>query len=67
VEGTGYPLPEEYKHGSLELQVRGVLHEAVKYGYGSCASETIESIHCKLQIRPLAREGALNEEEGNCQ
>jgi hypothetical protein len=29
-----------------------------RYGYGFCATRTIEWLHCKLQTRPLVREGS---------
>jgi hypothetical protein len=35
----------------------------VKYGYGFCATRTVEWIHCKLQTRPLVREAALHEQD----
>jgi hypothetical protein len=41
----------------------GQTHETVVYGYGSCADLTSERLHCKLQTRPLIREGVLHEEE----
>jgi hypothetical protein len=40
----------------------GSLRETIKYGYGSCTSQTIEWFHCKLQTLPLIVEGALHEE-----
>jgi hypothetical protein len=56
-----------YKYGSLTFQVGGVPAETVKYGYGFCATWTIEWLHCKLQTRPLVREGALYAETRTCQ
>jgi hypothetical protein len=38
--------------------VGGVSDETVKYGYGLCATRTIEWLHCKLQTRPLVKEDA---------
>jgi hypothetical protein len=43
---------------NLALQVGGVSDETVKYGFGFWATRTIEWLHCKLQTRPLVREGA---------
>jgi hypothetical protein len=54
----GYPVPGGYKYGNLAFQVGEVSYETVKYGFGFCATQTIESLHCKLQTRPLVREGA---------
>jgi hypothetical protein len=39
------------------FQVGGVSDETDKNGYGSCATRNIEWYHCKLQTRPLVREG----------
>jgi hypothetical protein len=39
-----------------------VSDETVMYGYLSCYL-TSQRMHCKLQNRPLVREGALQEEE----
>jgi hypothetical protein len=36
------PVPGEYKYGNLAFQVVGVSDETVKYGYGFCATRTIE-------------------------
>jgi hypothetical protein len=38
----GHPVPGGYKYGNLALQVRGVSDETVNYGYGFCATPTIE-------------------------
>jgi hypothetical protein len=46
-----------YEYGDLALQVWGVSDETVKYGYGFCTTRTNELLHCKLQTRPLLREG----------
>jgi hypothetical protein len=46
-----------YKYGNLAFQDGRVSDEAVKYGYGFCATRTIECLYCKLQIHPLVREG----------
>jgi hypothetical protein len=51
------PVPGGYKYGNLGLQVGGVSDETVKYGYGFCATRAIEWLHCKLQTRPIVREG----------
>jgi hypothetical protein len=32
-------------------------NEAVKYGYGFCMTRTIEWLRCKLQTRPIDKEG----------
>jgi hypothetical protein len=38
------------------------------YGYWSLTTLTSHRLHCKLQARPLLREGALQEEQqSNCQ
>jgi hypothetical protein len=39
---TGHPVPGGYKYGNLALQIGGVSDETVKYGYGFCATQTIE-------------------------
>jgi hypothetical protein len=54
---------EGYKYGDLGLHVGGVSDETVEYGYGFCATRTSDCWHCKLQARPLVREGALHEEQ----
>jgi hypothetical protein len=48
---------------NLALQVGGVSNETVKYGYVFCATRTIEWLHCKLQTRPLVREGAPQKQD----
>jgi hypothetical protein len=53
----------EYEYGDLDLKGGGVSDETVKFGYGFCATRTSEWFHCKLQIRPLVREGALLEKQ----
>jgi hypothetical protein len=35
--------------------------KTVMYGYESSATLTTDGLHCKLQIRPLVREGALRQ------
>jgi hypothetical protein len=45
------------------LQVGGVSDETVKYGYRLWATWTIEWLHCKLQTRPLVREGAPQKQD----
>jgi hypothetical protein len=40
----------------------GASEETVKHGYGFWATRTIEWLHCKLQTRPLVREGALQKQ-----
>jgi hypothetical protein len=55
--------PAGYKYGNLALQVGGVSDETVKYCYEFCATLTSEWLHCKLQTRPLVREGGLHEEQ----
>jgi hypothetical protein len=42
----------------MALQAGGVSDETVKYDFGFWATLTIEWLHCKLQTRPLVREGA---------
>jgi hypothetical protein len=37
----GHPVPGGYKYGNMTLQV-GFSDETVKYGYGFCATPTIE-------------------------
>jgi hypothetical protein len=59
---ASHPVPGEYKYRDLALRVEGVSDEAVKYGYGFCATRTIECLHYKLQTCPLVREGALYQE-----
>jgi hypothetical protein len=56
-----------YKYWNLALQVGGVSDETVKYGYGFCATRTIEWLHCELQTRPLLREGAPQKQDHNFQ
>jgi hypothetical protein len=46
------------RYGNLALQVEGVSDEKVNYGYEFWVTRAIESLHCKLQTRPLIREGA---------
>jgi hypothetical protein len=48
---------------NLALQVGGVSDETVMYGYGFCMTRTIEWLHCKLQTRPLVREGASQKQD----
>jgi hypothetical protein len=38
----GHPVPGGYKYGNLPIQVGGVSDETGKYGYGFCATRTIE-------------------------
>jgi hypothetical protein len=40
-----------------------VSDDTVKYGYGFCATRTIEWLHCKLQTRPLVREEAPQKQD----
>jgi hypothetical protein len=54
----GHPGPGGYEYGNLALQVGRVPDETVKYGYKFCATRTIQLLHCKLQTRPLVKEGA---------
>jgi hypothetical protein len=54
-------------YSNLSLQVGGVSDETVKYDHGFCATRTIEWLHCKLQTRPLVREGAPQEQDRNFQ
>jgi hypothetical protein len=37
-----HSVPGGYKYGNLALQVGGVSNDTVKYGYGFCATWTIE-------------------------
>jgi hypothetical protein len=62
-----HPVPGGYEYRDQALQVGGVSDETVKYGYGSCATLSSEWLQCKVQIRPLVREGALHEEAVSCQ
>jgi hypothetical protein len=62
VPGGSHPVSRGYKYGDLALQVGGVSDETVRYGHGSWATLTSEWFNCKLQTRPLVREGALHEE-----
>jgi hypothetical protein len=48
---------ETEHHGNLVFQIGGVSDETVKYGYGFRTTRTIEWLQCKLQTRPLDREG----------
>jgi hypothetical protein len=63
----GHPVPGGYKYGNLALQVGGISDETVKYGYGFCATRTIELLQCKLQTRPFVREGAPQKQDRNFQ
>jgi hypothetical protein len=63
LHSVGHPVPGGYKYENLALQVGGVSDETVKYVYGSWATRTIEWLHCKLQIRPLVREGAPQKQD----
>jgi hypothetical protein len=38
----GHPVPGGYKYGNLALQIGRVSDETAKYGYGFCATWTIE-------------------------
>jgi hypothetical protein len=40
--GLGHPVPGGYKYGNLALKIGRVSDERVKYGYGFCATGTIE-------------------------
>jgi hypothetical protein len=60
-------VPGEYKYRNLTLQFGGVSDETVKYGYRFCAARTIEWLQCKLQTRPLVREGAPQNQDRNFQ
>jgi hypothetical protein len=51
------------KYGNLALQVGGISDKTVQYGYGFCETRTIEGLHCKLQTRPLVREGAPQKQD----
>jgi hypothetical protein len=51
------------KIANLSLQVGGVSDETVKYGYGFSATRTIEWLNCKLQTRPLVREGTPQKQD----
>jgi hypothetical protein len=42
-----------------------VSEETVMYGCESSATLTTNRLHCKLQTRPLVREGAQGEEKSN--
>jgi hypothetical protein len=42
---------------------RGSLRWDSKYGYGFWATRTIEWLHCKLQTRPIVREGAPQKQD----
>jgi hypothetical protein len=44
--------------GTWPSRLGGVSDETVKYGYGFCATQTIEWLCCKLQTLPLVRVGA---------
>jgi hypothetical protein len=59
----GYNWATLFLYRDLALQVGGVTDETLKYGYGSCATRTNEWLHCKLQSRPLVREGTPNDED----
>jgi hypothetical protein len=41
----------------------GESDETVKYGYGFWPTWTIEWLHCKLQTRPLVKEGAQQKQD----
>jgi hypothetical protein len=62
-ESMGDPVPGWYKYENLALQIEGVSDETVKYGYGFWATRTIEWLHCKLQTRPVVREGAPQKQD----
>jgi hypothetical protein len=64
---TGHLVPGGYKYGDLALRVGGVSSEKLIYDYGSCSALTSKCLHCKLQTRPLLREGVLYEKASNCQ
>jgi hypothetical protein len=59
----GHYVPRGYKYGNLALQIGGVSDETVKYGYGFCATRTIKLLHCKLQTRPVLREGTSQKKD----
>jgi hypothetical protein len=54
---SGPPVPGGYKYEDLYLQVGEVSDQTVLHGHGSCATLTSEWLHCKLETRPLVREG----------
>jgi hypothetical protein len=62
-EWLSHPVPGGYKYVNFALQVGRVSDETVKYGYGFCATRTIEWLHCKLQTRPLVREDAPQKQD----
>jgi hypothetical protein len=51
--------------GLVNSEVKKDADGTVKYNYGFCASRTIEWLHCKLQTRPLVREGAPQKQARN--
>jgi hypothetical protein len=53
--------------GDLAFQVGGVSDETVKYGYGFWATRPIEWLHCKLQTRPLVKEGSPQKQDRKSQ
>jgi hypothetical protein len=53
--------------GTWSSRLVGVSDETVIYGYGPCATLTSDRLHCKLQTRPLVRDGALHDETRTCQ
>jgi hypothetical protein len=53
--------------GQMAHQVGGVSDETVKYGYGFCATRIMQWLYCKLQTRPLVREGAPQRQDSNFQ
>jgi hypothetical protein len=44
MEVLGHPVPRGYKYGDLDLQVRGVSNESVKYGREFCGTWPPESL-----------------------
>jgi hypothetical protein len=61
--GLDHPVPGGYKYRDLVLQVGRVSAEKAIYGSGFCSALTSTWLNCKLQTRPLVREGTLHEEE----
>jgi hypothetical protein len=59
----GHSGSGEYKYGNLVLQIGGVSDDTVKYGYGFWVTRTNEWLLCKLETRPLVREGAPQKQD----
>jgi hypothetical protein len=67
-------VPGGYKYGDLALQVAEVSEETVKYGLSSAglrpksgSGKALKKLYSKLQMHPLVREGAPQQETRSCQ